>query len=62
MPDAEPGKSDGVTPNRTFAQNSAQAAEEPKDQQDDENSPEHAAEPRPAVVTICVITTSATEQ
>jgi hypothetical protein len=37
-------KSYGVTPNFTLAQNSAQHAEEPKDQQDNENSPEHAAE------------------
>jgi hypothetical protein len=44
MPDAEPGTSAGVKANFTLAQNSAQHAEEPKDQQDDENSPEHAAE------------------
>ena len=62
MPDAEPGKSYGVTPNRTLAQNSAQHAEEPKDQQDDENSPEYAAEARPAIVAIGVISASATEQ
>jgi hypothetical protein len=56
--DAEPGKSDGVTPNFTLAQNSAQQAEEPNDQQDNENSPEHAAEARPAIVAIDVISAS----
>ena len=58
MPDAKPGMSDGVTPNFTLAQNSSQPAEEPKNQQNDENSSEHAAEARPA---IGVIAASAAE-
>jgi len=62
MPDAEPGMSSGVTLNFTLAQNSPQHAEEPKDQKDDENSPEHAAEARPAIVAIGVISASAAEQ
>jgi len=62
MPDVEPGTSAGVKANFTLAQNSAQHAEEPKDQQDDENSPEHAAEARPTVVAICIISAPAAEQ